>query len=213
MARCHNCNKWILGGIREGTFRYCSTECHEDGFLVLVVESIDLAILDLFVNETHKQPCVICGHSGPVDLYTKYTVTSLIFYFSWSDSPTVCCRQCGVKRILRGFAWTFLFGWWSLPFGVVATPWQLSRSVRQLCPLPNPSLPSEQLRRMLMIRLANDATPTTTLRFRIILGESYPLQPDDRFVAADGAIYRLESIEQADRIDVLPIAQVVRVSP
>ncbi len=52
-----------------------------------------------------------------------------------------------------------------------------------------------------------------TLRFHIILGEAFPLQPDDRFVAADGAIYRLESIEQADRIDVLPIAKVVRVSP
>jgi hypothetical protein len=56
-------------------------------------------------------------------------------------------------------------------------------------------------------------TPTITLRFQIILGEPFPLQPDDRFVAADGAIYRLESIEQADRIDVLPIAKVVRVSP
>jgi len=55
--------------------------------------------------------------------------------------------------------------------------------------------------------------PTSTLRFHIILGEAFPLQPDDRFVAADGAIYRLESIEQADRIDVLPIAKVVRVSP
>ncbi len=56
-------------------------------------------------------------------------------------------------------------------------------------------------------------TPTSTVRFHIILGEAFPLQPDDRFVAADGAIYRLESIEQADRIDVLPIAKVVRVSP
>jgi hypothetical protein len=57
------------------------------------------------------------------------------------------------------------------------------------------------------------ATPTSTLRFKIILGEPFPLQSDDRFVAADGAIYRLESIEQAARIDMLPIARVVRVSP
>ena len=56
-------------------------------------------------------------------------------------------------------------------------------------------------------------TPTSTLHFHIILGEAFPLEPDDRFVAADGAIYRLESIEQTDRIDVLPIAKVVRVSP
>lgn len=57
------------------------------------------------------------------------------------------------------------------------------------------------------------STPTSTLRFRIILGDAFPLQPDDRFVATDGAIYRLESLQQADRIDVLPIALVVRVNP
>lgn len=56
-------------------------------------------------------------------------------------------------------------------------------------------------------------TPTSTLRFHIILGEAFPLEADDRFVAADGAIYRLESLQQAGRIDVLPIAKVVRVSP
>jgi hypothetical protein len=52
--------------------------------------------------------------------------------------------------------------------------------------------------------------PTSVARFTIILGEPFPLGPDDRFVAADGAIYRLESIEQVDRLDVLPVARVVR---
>ena len=55
--------------------------------------------------------------------------------------------------------------------------------------------------------------PTSTARYKIILGESFPLQADDRFLAADGAIYRLESLQQADRIDVLPMANVIRVSP
>lgn len=54
--------------------------------------------------------------------------------------------------------------------------------------------------------------PTATERFAIILGEHFPVESDDRFVAADGSVYRLESIEQAARIDALPIAKVVRVS-
>lgn len=54
--------------------------------------------------------------------------------------------------------------------------------------------------------------PTSTLRYRIILGEAFSLEPDDRFVAMDGTIYRLEAIEQVDRIDALPVAQVVRVN-
>jgi len=57
------------------------------------------------------------------------------------------------------------------------------------------------------------SAPTSTARYQIILGEPFPLQADDRFAATDGAIYRLESLGQADRIDVLPIARVVRVSP
>ncbi len=55
-------------------------------------------------------------------------------------------------------------------------------------------------------------TGETHARFRILLGESFPLEPDDRFVASDGTIYRLESYQQADRIDRLPVAEVVRES-
>lgn len=53
--------------------------------------------------------------------------------------------------------------------------------------------------------------PESTARYTVILGEPYPLQPGDRLVGPDGAIYRLESIEQSERIDVLPVARVVRV--
>ena len=73
----------------------------------------------------------------------------------------------------------------------------------------------------LPVRIQHDQTelsdtsnaPVATERFTIILGDDFPLTANDRFVASDGAIYRLESIEQADRIDKLPIAKVVRVSP
>ncbi len=54
--------------------------------------------------------------------------------------------------------------------------------------------------------------PTAIERFTIVMGEQFPVESDDRFVGSDGAIYRLESIEQAARIDKLPIAKVVRVS-
>ncbi len=45
---------------------------------------------------------------------------------------------------------------------------------------------------------------------RIILGESLALEPHDRFVAGDGTIYMLQSYRQAERIDALPVAVVVR---
>jgi len=54
-------------------------------------------------------------------------------------------------------------------------------------------------------------TPTATNSlFQIVLGEQISLEPDDRFVAEDGSIYTLLSLEQAERIDALPIAKVRR---
>jgi len=52
--------------------------------------------------------------------------------------------------------------------------------------------------------------PTKQLLYEIILSESIALEPDDRFTAEDGASYRLQSLQQAERIDALPIARVVR---
>ncbi len=49
--------------------------------------------------------------------------------------------------------------------------------------------------------------------FDILLSESFALETGDRFVAEEGAIYMLESYEQADRIDVLPVAKVVLEQP
>ncbi len=52
--------------------------------------------------------------------------------------------------------------------------------------------------------------PTRQVFFDIVLSESIPLEPDDRLTAEDGTTYRLQSLQQADRIDALPIARAVR---
>ncbi len=54
--------------------------------------------------------------------------------------------------------------------------------------------------------VANPITSTAT--YRIVLEESLPLDHNHRFVANDGVVYRLLRFEQADRIDVLPVAMV-----
>jgi len=57
---------------------------------------------------------------------------------------------------------------------------------------------------------ASATPPTKRSLYQIILSESITLEPDDRLVAEDGTRYRLQSLQQADRIDVLPIAKVLR---
>ncbi|QDT01265.1 hypothetical protein [Adhaeretor mobilis] len=52
--------------------------------------------------------------------------------------------------------------------------------------------------------------PTSTTRLEILFGGAIELEPEDRLVGEDGTVYWLEKLEQAERIDVLPVATVVR---
>lgn len=47
--------------------------------------------------------------------------------------------------------------------------------------------------------------PTKQLFYQIVLSEMIALEPDDRLTAEDGKSYRLQSLQQAERIDALPI--------
>lgn len=58
------------------------------------------------------------------------------------------------------------------------------------------------------VEVSVDDEQTGQATFRIILGESLVLEPHDRFVAGDGTIYVLQSYQQAERIDALPVAVV-----
>ncbi len=60
-----------------------------------------------------------------------------------------------------------------------------------------------------MILDSSTTPPTKQLIYQIVLSESIALEPDDRLTAEDGTNYRLQSLQQAERIDTLPIAKVV----
>jgi len=62
----------------------------------------------------------------------------------------------------------------------------------------------------LVIVDGNVTPPVWQAQFQIILSESVALEADDRFVAEDGTVYRLQSYAQAERIDALPMAKVWR---
>ena len=154
MPRCSHCKKWIVGGMREGDLRFCSDQCHEDGFLCKLVEDVDNDLLSRLVDQLHGQPCPLCNNDGPSDVYVSHTATAFIIHFRWKDLPNVCCRRCGVRHIWRGIIWTSIFGWWHFPGGIVAAPWQILNGIKQLASLPNISSPSARLTKMVKLDLA-----------------------------------------------------------
>jgi hypothetical protein len=161
MGRCNHCKKWIIGGIRENSLRYCSPKCHEDGFLCKLVEGVDDKQLTRILHIVHQQQCSTCNNSGPVDLYTKHTATSFVIFSSWKDTQKLCCRSCGSRHVIRGILWTLTFGWWSFT-GIFIALWQLIKSFKQLRSLPNTNHPSPALTKMVKLDLANLLTAAST---------------------------------------------------
>lgn len=60
------------------------------------------------------------------------------------------------------------------------------------------------------VEFAIDAENNSQAVFQVIIGESLELEPYDRLTAGDGTRYSVRSFEQADRIDTLPVAVVVK---
>ena len=153
MARCSQCQCWMIGGIQEGDLRFCSIKCHEDGFICQLVDGVDDAFLHTYIKEIQFQACPVCKGVGPVDLYTKHVATSLVYASWWKDVPRLSCRQCGVRHVWNGLIWTTIFGWWHFPIGIVTTPWQLLNSVNQLRKLTDNNTPSAGLIRSIKLEL------------------------------------------------------------
>jgi hypothetical protein len=160
MAKCSYCNKFILGGKKQGSLRFCNDECHQNGFLAPLAARTAPEVVAERIREVHQQRCPVCGGSGPVDICTSHTAWSLIILTSWKDHPRLSCASCGKKSIWRGLALTSLFGWWGLPFGPIVTPLQLINGVRSLNKLPDASGPSETLQQMVKLDVASQLAAT-----------------------------------------------------
>jgi hypothetical protein len=155
MGRCAYCGKFIIGGKKQGSLRYCNDACHHQGFLAPVAEYAAPELVEARLTALRQQPCPICGGVGPVDLYTSHTAWSLVAVTSWKDRPRLSCVRCGRRRIRRAMAFTALCGWWGFPFGLVVTPWQLFNGAKALSKARDSSTPSDQLQQMVKLEVAS----------------------------------------------------------
>ena len=57
---------------------------------------------------------------------------------------------------------------------------------------------------------AEAAQPTSSAVYRVVLGDDVALDHNHRVVGSDGAVYQVIEFAQAERLDVLPIATVVK---
>ena len=167
MAKCAGCGTMILfGGESNGGERFCNKDCLQNSLVQHVASQIPADMLDATVEDIHQGDCPQCGGTGPVDLHTSHRAWSALYLTSWSSHPMVCCRSCAIANHLKSIAFTTALGWWGIPWGLIATPIQVTRNVFSLFSLPVPDQPSAALRDHVLAMIAIQSQQPTKPRRR-----------------------------------------------
>jgi hypothetical protein len=154
MTKCSYCGTTIfMGGVRSGDQRFCNKNCLQNARLLTMIKNIPSDVLDRKIEEVWRGNCPKCRSLGPIELHKAYDVWSVLVLTRWSTKSQISCRSCGTKRQIGAAAFSFFFGWWGFPWGIVLTPIQISRNVIGMIRGPDPSRPSDDLRRAVLSSL------------------------------------------------------------
>ncbi len=155
MKRCSYCNSLILfGGVTDYDLQFCNEKCHGSGHALTLAEKIPDDVITRYSESIHQGSCPCCQGGGPIDVHTSYFVWSALLLTSWSSKPKICCRSCGIKSQIGYALGSGLVGWWGFPWGLIFTPVQIIRNFKGLLVPPNPSRPSESLKKLATILLS-----------------------------------------------------------
>jgi len=154
MAKCGYCGSTIvIGGVRAGEQRFCNQKCLQGAYILSVTKNVPPEVLDRQVEEIWRGNCPKCRSLGPVDVHKVHEVWSALVLTRWTTNAQVSCRSCATKRQLGGVAFSFFFGWWGFPWGLILTPVQITRNVIGMSRGPDAARPSEDLRKLVLVNL------------------------------------------------------------
>lgn len=156
MAKCDYCGSSILfGGVTDGDLRFCSKNCQQKGYPLVVSREIPKHVVDQQLYEIHRGLCPKCQGSGPIDVHTSYRIYSLLLYSSWSSRPLVGCKSCGRKAQIADTFFSLFFGWWGFPWGLIMTPVQVVRNISSILTASDPIKPSDKLENIVRVSIAS----------------------------------------------------------
>jgi hypothetical protein len=158
MAGCAYCGSTIIfGGTQSGGMRFCNAGCQQRGALLALSHQVPDNIVQQQVWSLHQGTCPRCGGSGPVDVHVSYRIWSALLMTSWASRPQLSCRSCGRKSQVADTLYSLFLGWWGLPWGLIMTPVQIFQNLIAMAKPPDPSKPSDQLERIVRLRMAAQA--------------------------------------------------------
>lgn len=146
MLSCDLCDATILwGGVKNANTRYCDAKCaNAAAYLRTVREAIPPHVLASEIAAVHNAPCPRCTRPARIDYYHVHSIWSLIILTKISRTQVRCCRRCARKHQAFQHLGSMLVGWWSIPFGPIATLIQIARNIAELSKRESPE-PSRRL--------------------------------------------------------------------
>jgi hypothetical protein len=165
MSKCGYCGSTIImGGVRSGDQRFCNKTCFQNARIISVTKNVPNDVLGRKIEEVWRGNCPMCRSLGPVDVHKVYEVWSALVLTRWTTKAQVSCHACAVKRQLGGTAFSLVLGWWGFPWGLVLTPVQITRNIMGMVRGPDPSRPSDALRKAVLVNLGAQtlANPKST---------------------------------------------------
>jgi hypothetical protein len=154
MAKCAYCGSMIvIGGVSVGNQRFCNRKCQQNAYVLSVTKDVPGDVLDRKVEEVWRGNCPKCNGLGPIDVHKVHEVWSALVLTRWTTKMQISCHSCAIKRQLGGVAFSFFFGWWGFPWGLILTPVQITRNVIGIVRGPDRSSPSPQLRKIVLSNL------------------------------------------------------------
>jgi len=158
MAKCGYCGSTIfMGGVRSGAQRFCNNTCYQNARAASYSSIVPNDVLERQLEEVWRGNCPKCRSLGPIDVHKVHEVWSVLVLTRWTTKAQISCRSCAVKRQLGGIAFSFFFGWWGFPWGLILTPVQITRNIIGMTRGPGSSSPSADLRRMVLVNLGAQA--------------------------------------------------------
>jgi hypothetical protein len=155
MAKCDYCGSTIIfGGKRDANGRFCNANCQARGGLLALSGQLPDSTVQEQVWKVHQGSCPKCNGPGPVDVHVSHKVWSALILTSWSSTPQMSCRSCGLKSQAAGTAFSLVLGWWGFPWGLVVTPVQVGRNLLGMMRPPEPSKPSAQFEKIVRMTMA-----------------------------------------------------------
>jgi len=150
MAKCAHCQMPVrFGGFPVEGLLFCGVGCYRDFSIECLLSQVPDEILERDVVESFYGPCPVCGGEGPNDLFKSYRIWSFIVLTRTVTRQRISCIDCARSRCRRDTLLALLFGWWSLPLGVIRTIVQIARNASAPSIHGEISAPSEALRAFL----------------------------------------------------------------